>query len=47
LTFEVWTDGSVLPEDAVAYAAKIMKEQMSIFINFDEKLEPEPQKKQR
>jgi DNA-directed RNA polymerase subunit alpha len=44
LTFEVWTDGSVLPEDAVAYAAKIMKEQMSIFINFDEKLEPEPQK---
>lgn len=41
LTLEVWTDGSVTPEDAVAYAAKILKEQMAIFINFDEKLEPE------
>jgi DNA-directed RNA polymerase subunit alpha len=45
LTMEVWTDGSILPEDAVAYSAKILKEQMSIFINFDEKLEPEPEKK--
>jgi DNA-directed RNA polymerase subunit alpha len=44
LTFEVWTDGSVLPEDAVSYAAKILKEQMAIFINFDEDLEPEPEK---
>jgi DNA-directed RNA polymerase subunit alpha len=42
LTMEVWTDGSITPEDAVAYAAKIMKEQMSIFINFDEDLAPEP-----
>jgi DNA-directed RNA polymerase subunit alpha len=41
LTLEVWTDGSVIPEDAVAYAAKIFKEQMTIFINFDEELEPE------
>jgi len=47
LTMEVWTDGSVKPEDAVAYAAKILKEQMSIFINFDEQLEPEPEKKSR
>jgi len=45
LTMEVWTDGSVKPEDAVAYAAKILKEQMSFFINFDEQLEPEPEKK--
>jgi DNA-directed RNA polymerase subunit alpha len=45
LTMEVWTDGSVRPEDAVAYAAKILKEQMSIFITFDEELEPEPDKK--
>ena len=45
LTLEVWTDGSILPEDAVAYAAKILKEQMTIFINFDEDLEPEPDKK--
>ncbi|MBQ9394362.1 MAG: DNA-directed RNA polymerase subunit alpha [Proteobacteria bacterium] len=36
LTLEVWTDGSVAPEDAVAFAAKILKEQVSIFINFDE-----------
>jgi DNA-directed RNA polymerase subunit alpha len=44
LTLEVWTDGSILPEDAVAYAAKILKEQMTHFINFDEDLEPEPEK---
>ena len=44
LTLEVWTDGSILPEDAVAYAAKILKEQMTIFINFDEELEPEQEK---
>ncbi len=42
LTMEVWTDGSILPEDVVAYAAKILKEQLTIFINFDEDLEPEP-----
>ncbi len=41
LTLEVWTDGSVVPEDAVAYAAKIIKEQISIFINFDETNEPD------
>lgn len=41
LTLEVWTDGSVDPADAVAFAAKILKEQISIFINFDENLEPE------
>jgi len=40
LTVEVWTDGSAKPEDAVAYAAKIMKEQLTIFINFDEESEP-------
>jgi DNA-directed RNA polymerase subunit alpha len=40
LTLEVWTDGSVVPADAVAYAAKIVKEQLSIFINFDETEEP-------
>jgi DNA-directed RNA polymerase subunit alpha len=36
LTLEVWTDGSVSPEDAVAFAAKILKDELSIFINFDE-----------
>lgn len=41
LELEVWTDGSVRPEDAVAYSSKILKDQLSIFINFDETLEPE------
>lgn len=36
LTIEIETDGSVKPEDALAYAAKILKEQMTIFINFNE-----------
>jgi len=36
LILEAWTDGSVSPEDAVAYAAKILKEQLSIFINREE-----------
>jgi len=40
LTLEVWTDGSVAPEDAVAFAAKIMKDQLTIFINFEETYEP-------
>ncbi|MBC2709692.1 MAG: DNA-directed RNA polymerase subunit alpha [Desulfosarcina sp.] len=41
LTLEVWTDGSVSPEDAVAFSSKILKEQLSIFINFDENAEPQ------
>jgi DNA-directed RNA polymerase subunit alpha len=41
LTLEIWTDGSVSPEDAVAYSSKILKEQLSIFINFDEDSEPQ------
>jgi DNA-directed RNA polymerase subunit alpha len=40
LTMEVWTDGSLKPEDAVAYGAKILKEQMNMFIGFDEEREP-------
>jgi DNA-directed RNA polymerase subunit alpha len=36
LNLEVWTDGSVKPDDAVAFAAKILKEQLSIFINREE-----------
>jgi DNA-directed RNA polymerase subunit alpha len=43
LTLEVTTDGSVRPDDAVAYAAKIMKEQLQIFINFDEEQEQSEQ----
>jgi DNA-directed RNA polymerase subunit alpha len=36
LTLEVWTNGSVTPADAVAFAAKILKEQLSIWVNFEE-----------
>ncbi|MCR5220030.1 MAG: DNA-directed RNA polymerase subunit alpha [bacterium] len=36
LVLEVYTDGSVRPDDAVAFAAKILKEQLQVFINFDE-----------
>ncbi len=36
LILEAWTDGSVRPEDAVAFAAKILKEQLSIFIHHEE-----------
>ncbi len=43
LTIEVETDGSVRPENALAYAAKILKEQMTIFINFDEDEATPPQ----
>ena len=39
LTMDVWTDGSVSPADALAFAAKILKDQLSIFINFEEELE--------
>ena len=41
LVLEIHTDGSVKPDDALAYAAKIVKEQIQLFINFDESLEPE------
>ena len=42
LTLEIYTDGSVKPENALAYASKILKEHMMLFINFDEeKAEPE------
>ena len=40
LVLEVWTDGSLKPEEAVALASKIMKEQIQIFMTFDETMEP-------
>ncbi|WP_461210875.1 DNA-directed RNA polymerase subunit alpha [Desulfocurvus sp. DL9XJH121] len=36
LVLEIWTDGSISPEDALAYSAKILKDQLTVFINFDE-----------
>lgn len=43
LILQVWTDGSVTPDDAIAYSAKILKEQLAVFINFDEHIEGEQQ----
>ncbi len=43
LTLEVWTDGTVAPEDAVAFAARIFQDQLSLFINFEEEPEELPQ----
>lgn len=39
LTMEIWTDGSISPEDALAQAAKILKDHLTIFINFEEEVE--------
>jgi DNA-directed RNA polymerase subunit alpha len=39
LSLDIWTDGTIAPVDALAYAAKILKEQLSIFINFEEPVE--------
>lgn len=42
LSIEVWTDGSVPPEDAIGLAAKLIKDHMTIFINFEEDVEETP-----
>jgi len=39
LTLEIWTDGTAIPQDALAFAAKILKEQVTLFINFEEEEE--------
>ena len=39
LALEIWTDGTIAPSDALAYGAKILKEQLAIFINFEEPVE--------
>jgi DNA-directed RNA polymerase subunit alpha len=40
LTMEIWTNGAVLPEDALAQAAKILREQFLVFLNFEEQDRP-------
>ena len=40
LTIEVWTNGSITPQDALGLAAKLIKDHMQIFIQFEEKPEP-------
>jgi DNA-directed RNA polymerase subunit alpha len=39
LAIEIWTNGSVTPADALGLAAKLLKDHMNIFINFEEELE--------
>jgi len=41
LTLEVWTDRSILPADAVAWAAKILRDHFTLFIHFEEPIEVE------
>lgn len=47
LTLEVWTDGSLRPEEAISLSSKIMKEQLQIFMTFDENIEPSDESKDR
>ena len=43
LVLEVWTDGSLKPMEAVPLGYKILKEQLQVFMNFDENIEPKPE----
>jgi len=45
LIVEIWTDGRIKPDDALAHAGKILKDHMTIFINFEEEPEEEPEEK--
>lgn len=46
LILEVWTDGSISPEDAVACAAGIIRDQLEIFVEYDREVEEEPEQAQ-
>lgn len=39
LTLEIWTNGGMEPQDAVAYSAKILRDQLAIFLNFEDEEE--------
>jgi len=43
LSMEIWTNGVVRPDDAVSHAAKILKDHLELFINFEEEPEDEPE----
>ena len=47
LTLEVWTNGAVSPQDAIGYAAKLLKDHMTIFINFEEVAEAQEEVAER
>jgi len=38
LTLEIWTDGSIIPSDALAYSAKILKDHFALFVHFEEEI---------
>ena len=46
LELEVWTDGSLKPEEAVSLGSKILKEQLQVFVTFDEDIEPKEEEEQ-
>lgn len=41
LILEIWTDGSITPDDALTFAARIIRDHIQLFINFDIKPEKE------
>jgi DNA-directed RNA polymerase subunit alpha len=47
LMIEVWTNGAVAPQDAIGQAAKLLKDHMSIFVNFEEVLEAQEEPAER
>ncbi|HEX7288134.1 MAG TPA: DNA-directed RNA polymerase subunit alpha [Candidatus Angelobacter sp.] len=47
LDIEIWTNGSIAPADALGLAAKLLKDHMTIFINFEEELETEARGEER
>jgi DNA-directed RNA polymerase subunit alpha len=47
LTLEVWSNGAVSPQDAIGFAAKLIKDHMTIFINFEELPEAETEQPER
>ena len=46
LTIEVWTDGSLKPEESISLGSKILKEQLQIFLTFDETIEPDEEQEE-
>ncbi|MCL4784199.1 MAG: DNA-directed RNA polymerase subunit alpha [Bryobacterales bacterium] len=47
LTLEVWTNGAISPQDSIGQAAKLLKDHMSIFINFEETPDVEEERTER
>ena len=47
LDIEIWTNGSIAPADSLGLAAKLLKDHMTIFINFEEELEAESSREEK